>query len=113
MGLGAMSGPQSGDEPRFLLTVLAAVWLMAFVYSFAGLVFIAPEGTGFLRGFNRVQSFLGWQGIAGVVAIGVFGVSRAWAQGTPVRRLGVVPLGLALLLVLGILAVIAWASFSG
>ena len=103
---------EAEDKLRFLLTVLAAIWLMAFVYSFASVLLIEPEGTGFTRGLNRVKSFLGWQGIAGLVGIGVFGVSRAWGKGAPVRRLGVVPLGLALLLVLGILGVIAWAAMT-
>ena len=99
-------------EPRLLLTVLAAVWLMAFVYSFASFLIVEPEGSGFTRGLNRVKVFLGWQGIAGVAGIAIFGVSRAWPRESPIRQAGMVPVGLALLLVLGILGVIGWAAMS-
>ncbi len=100
---------EGGGAPRFLLTVLFALWAMAFLYSFVSFTFAVPDGSGFTRGMNRITGFLGWQGIAGLLGICIFGVSRGWPVGSSVRRLGVLPLGLAGLLVAGILGVIGWA----
>jgi hypothetical protein len=102
-----VTGPS--DSRRFLLTLLFAVWAMAFAYSFHVFAIAAPSGDGFARGLNRVMQFLGWQGVAGVVAVAVFGVSRAWPKGSAVRRMGAVPLFLAGLLVAAILGTILWA----
>lgn len=104
-----MSDPTDGT--RLLLTALLALWAMSFGYSFAVFALIESTGDGFTKGVNRVTQFLGWQGVAGIFAIAIFGVSRKWSRGAAVRRLGVVPLALAALLVAGILGVIAWARF--
>lgn len=101
------------DRRRLLLTVLIAVWLLAYGYSFVAFALTQPDGDGFTRGANRVLQFLGWQGVAGIVAVAVFGVSRAWPKGTAVRRLASAPLGLALLLVAAIAGVILWARLAG
>ena len=102
----------SDDEarpPHFLLTALFALWAMAFLYSFVAFLAADPEGSGFTRGANRIASFLGWQGVAGLLALCVFGVARNWPPGTSVRRLALVPLGLAGVLGAALLLVVAWA----
>ena len=97
------------QEPRFLLTIFAALWVMAYVYSFVAFATTAAGDIGFTRGMNRITAFLGWQGVAGILAICLFGVSRYWPKGSSVRRNARVPLVLAGLLILGILGVIFWA----
>ncbi len=101
------------DRRRLLLTALIAAWLMAYGYSFVAFAVTEPDGDGFTRGANRILQFLGWQGVAGLFALAVFGVSRAWPRGSAVRRLATAPLGLALLLVAVIGGVILWARVAG
>ena len=103
---------EDNNAPRLLLTVLFALWAMAFLYAFLAFALAEPEGSGFTRGMNRIKSFLGWQGIAGLLAFCVFGVSRNWPQGSSVRRIGWLPLGLAACLVAGILGMIGWAMLT-
>ncbi|MEM9425640.1 MAG: hypothetical protein AAGA06_02970 [Pseudomonadota bacterium] len=100
------------DKRRLLLTALIAIWVLAYGYSFVAFATTEPDGDGFTRGANRVAQFLGWQGMAGILAIAVFGVSRAWPKRSGVRRLATAPLVLALLLVAAIAGVIAWARFA-
>ena len=57
------------DGRRFLATCLAALWLMAFCYAFVAFWTTAPEGEGFVRGMNKPLVYLGWQGIAGMLAL--------------------------------------------
>ena len=99
------------DTRRLWVTVLYASWAIAFGYSFFAFWTTVPEGDGFVRGANRVGAYLGWQGIAGMVALALWGVGRGWPKGAPARRLTAVPLGLALLQAAGILAIIVWARY--
>jgi hypothetical protein len=89
--------------------VLWAAWILAFGYAFVHFAVTEPSGDGFVRGANRVLGFLGWQGIAGMIAIAIWGVGRAWPTGHPARRLSLVPIAIALMLVSGLLGLIAWA----
>jgi hypothetical protein len=99
------------DTKRLILTVLLAAWVMAFAYAFVHFATVLPTGDGFHRGANRITGYLGWQGIAGLVALAVFAVGRGWPKGSGVRRLTWVPLALALAHVAAIVAVIIWAGF--
>lgn len=106
-----MSAPS--DVRRFMLTALFAIWALAYAYSFAAYGLTEPSGDGFTRGMNRVSLFLGWQGIAGVLAVAIFGVSRNWPDATSVRRLGSVPLALAGLKIAVLTGFFVWAMFQG
>lgn len=106
-----MSGSGPGDGRRMLLTALGAAWVLAYAYGFVAFATATAEGEGVVRGLDRVGLFLGWQGVAGVIAMAIFGISRAWPRGAAVRWLGAVPLGLAALLVAAILALADWAGF--
>lgn len=99
-------------EPRLLLTVLVAFWVMAFAYSFVAAGSAASTAEGLAAAAVVLGTFLGWQGVAGLFALAAFGVSRAWPKGSTARRLGSVPLGLAGLILLGFLALIAYAALS-
>ena len=106
-----MNGPHK-PNPLLLLTVLATCWLIAFVYSFVEAGIAARTATDLSATAGVFGTFLGWQGVAGLFALACFGVSRAWAKGSGVRRLGALPLGLAVLLLLGFLASVVFVSFS-
>ena len=99
------------DGRRFLATCLAALWLMAFCYAFVAFWTTAPEGEGFVRGLNKPLVYLGWQGIAGMLALALWGVGRGWPKGAPARRLTAVPLGLALVHAVGIVVIMVWAGY--
>lgn len=105
-----MTGP--GDGARLLLTVLLAAWVMAYAYS----VFeISATGdiTKLLDLDLQHQPslyFLGWQGIAGIIAVGIYGVSRLWPRGAAARQIGNVPLLLAIVLVAALSAVLVFGQ---
>lgn len=104
-----MSNPNK-PEPRLLFTVLAALWLTTFAYSFVDAAIAFQSAIGLSSAASVLGTFLGWQGVAGLFALACFGVSRAWPKGGGVRRLGAVPLGLAGLLLLGFLTAIIYVS---
>lgn len=106
-----MSGPSDGQ--RLLLTVLFATWLIAFGYAFFSFAATQPRGDGFVRGMNRVTSYLGWQGIAGMISVAIFSVGRGWTKGTTIRRMSLVPITVAFLHVAAIGGVILWARAAG
>ena len=93
-------------EPRLLLTLLAALWLMAFVYAFVAARATAATAMGLSAAAEVLGTFLGWQGVAGLFALACFGVSRTWPRGAAARRLGAVPLLIAGLVVLAFALVI-------
>lgn len=99
------------DGRRFLATCLAALWLLAFLYAFVAFWTTPPEGEGFVRGMNKPIVYLGWQGVAGMLALALWGVGRGWAKGSSARRLTSVPLALALLHVVGIVVIFFWAGY--
>ncbi len=104
-----MSDPEQ-TKPRFVLTLLAACWLMAFVYSFVEAALAAQSATGLSATATVFGAFLGWQGVAGLFALACFGVSRAWPKGSGVRRLGAVPLGVLAVLLLGFLTLVVFVA---
>lgn len=101
-----MKGP--GDEVRFLFTLLLTLWLLSYSYSMFALPNLEDARNALAEGsdYSAVSHFLGWQGIAGLLAIAVFGVSRLWKQGAAARQLGNLPILLALLLIAVIAALI-------
>ena len=83
----AVTSGGPGDQQRLVLTILYAFWVIVFAYSFVAYSFAPQEGPGFPDGLYKPMAFLGWQGLAGVFAIAVFGVSRAWPRGSSVRNI--------------------------
>ena len=98
------------DNWRLLLTVLYAAWVIVFAYAFVAYANAPYEGAGFPDGLNKPAVFLGWQGIAGVLAFAVFGVSRVWPRGASARTLGNLPLIIAALLAASVVGFIFWAE---
>ena len=99
----ALSSPSDGV--RLLMTVLIAAWVAAFAFGFFAHEAIPSDPTA-----ESPNVFLGWQAVAGVIAIAVFGVSRKWPKGAAVRELGAFPLIVAVLVALGTLGVAFWAD---
>lgn len=95
---------EPGDGVRLLLTVLCAGWLASFVFSFVA------HGVAFDADDAARTAFLGWQAIAGLLAVAIFGVSRNWPQQASVRRIALVPLALSLLIVAGLTATYLWIN---
>lgn len=106
-----MTGP--GDAVRFLLTLLLAGWALSYAYSLFELPELMALSNSFDLRLKPVLHFLGWQGIAGLFAVGVYGVSRLWPRGAAARQLGTLPLALAMLLVLVIAVLQLQATATG
>ena len=101
------------DKTRLWLMIWSTAWLLTWAGSFLAFWLVEPAGDGFVRGLNRVTTFLGWQGIAAMFSIPVYRVSRGWPKGSAPRRIGLVPIIAAGVLLLAILTLIAWARFTG
>lgn len=101
------------DTRRLWLMILGSAWALAWAGSFVVAWLTEPEGEGFARGLNRVTAFLGWQGIAALLAVAIWGVGRSWPPGSSVRRLSRAPFSLAALLAAALAAVIAAARYRG
>jgi len=83
------------DERRLWFMVIGAAWVVAFTLS---LVVSLPTDVD-RKGFSPdMPAFLGWQGIAALLAFALWAVGRVWPQGSNVRRLSAAPLWLAVLL---------------
>lgn len=70
---------------RIVWGILIA-WVAAFGWSVRYMIFVTPEGTGLLRGMNRVDGFTRWQIVAGALALVAFGLSRALPEGSAARQ---------------------------
>ena len=95
-----------------LAWILLAIWLAAYSWSFAAFFIIEPSGDGFTRGLNRLSHFFGWQIGAGLIAIIIWQLARAFQRGSAGRWLGRLPIALGALLLIATASLIAWARFS-
>ena len=89
------------------LLLLGVLWAAAYLWSISILLWTEPTGDGFTRGLNRLTGFLGWQFVAGVVAIVVFVIGRRLPKGGR-RWLSRIPLILASLPFVLAVAALAW-----
>ena len=96
------------DARTFMLMVLLAFWAAAWGYSLVPL-FSAGTGDDQTGGLVRLRGFLGWQGIAGMFALALWGVGRGFPKRSGVRRISLVPLGMALALLLALIGTVIWA----
>ncbi len=93
--------PDQKQEARtLLLMAVLALWLTVYGYSIVVLMTTASVADGSGRGLSRITVFLGWQGVAGILAFGCWGIGWSFPKGSGVRRVSGVPLGLALTLIL-------------
>lgn len=101
---------QPSDNLRLLFTFLFSAWVLVFLYAFVAYARAPYEGAGFPEGLNKPAVYLGWQGIAGMLALAIYGVGRSWSKGKGVRALAAVPIMLATLQVIAILGILWWAD---
>ncbi len=101
-----MTAP-ADDTRRLALMALLALWVAAWGLSVMQLL-AEPTGDGFTRGMNRMSGFLGWQGVAGMIALSLWGVGRGFAKPSGIRRVSAVPLGLTLVLLLALAGAAIW-----
>ena len=98
------------DERRtLLLMALMALWLATYGFSVLLLVTTKPAASAALPDMNRIVGFLGWQGIAGMIAFACWGVGWSFPKGAGIRRISAVPLVMALAL---IVVMVGMAVFS-
>lgn len=101
------------DTRRYLLIAVLALWVLAFGWSVFSFATMAPTGDGFTRGLNRVESFLGWQVVAALVATLAFAISRPWPVGHATRRIASVPFWIAVGEVIVLVALILSVRMMG
>lgn len=95
-----------------LFKILLMVWAAAFAWSFISFSTAAPTGDGFTRGLNRVTGFLGWQGLATILAVAVWITGRG-ANLTGLQKwISRTPALMALALVLAVLSLVLWSVFT-
>lgn len=99
-------GDGPSDGRRLLLIVLGAGWLMSFLYAFFAFASVSSDASV----ATRSEAYLGWQGVAGVMAVAIFGVGLAWERGSPTRKLSIAPLMLAFLQGLSVTGFFFWSN---
>ncbi|HBS48712.1 MAG TPA: hypothetical protein DEA05_00795 [Rhodobacteraceae bacterium] len=95
-----------------LTRVLLALWGVTCLASLGYLFLVEPTGDGFTRGLNRITGFLGWQIVAGVLAVLTWWAGRGLPKRGALRWLSRLPGLWALLLVAAIAGLILWARLS-
>ena len=95
---------EDGHERRLWLVMgLLALWLAAYGYSIVIILGADPATDGATRSPGRWTGFLGWQGVAGITALAIWGVGQGFPKRTGIRRISAAPLGMALALVMLVL----------
>ncbi|HGG05800.1 MAG TPA: hypothetical protein ENK28_10105 [Aliiroseovarius sp.] len=95
-----------------LFQIALLIWLACFVASFVVAWLTPARDFGFTAGLNRITTFLGWQFVASVLALGLWTYGRTLEKGSTGRRLSVVPAGFGLVLVVGLVGVVLWVSLT-
>jgi hypothetical protein len=99
-------------ERRKLTWALLTLWAGIYAWSFIVFQITEPTGDSFTRGLNRVTAFLGWQVVAGIVAIAIWRTATAFPKRSLARWLGRLPATLAALLFAAIVGLILYARLS-
>ncbi len=98
------------DTRTLLLMGLLALWAVVFAYSVYFLFITPATDDGFSRGLSRINGFLGWQGVAGMLGFACWGIGWSFPKGSGIRRVSALPLGMALALVI---VVVGMVMFGG
>jgi len=106
-------GTEGAMSRKQVIWALFALWAVLYAVSFWQAATVPRTGDGFLRGINRLMTFLGWQGAAAGAALVLWATTLGDRRiGPGLRWLSRIPVLLALALVLGLTAVVLWARFS-
>jgi hypothetical protein len=95
-----------------IVYLIAALWAAVMIMSFVLLETTEPTGEGLARGLNRIGTFLALQGAALLVATGgALAARSAQRRGaTAIGRIGYGPLAVSLVLVVALIAMIAYRA---
>ena len=74
---------------RTLTMVFLALWLIAFAGAFLAFWLTPARDFGLTAGLNRISTFLGWQAVAGFLAVLAWTTGTRLEKGTGLRRLSV------------------------
>lgn len=96
---------------RLIFFFAVILWLGIYTWSFSPFILTEPTGDGFTRGMNRVTTFLGWQLLAGLVALGIWRGGRIFERSSAGRWIARLPILLFSLLVLAIAAFFIYGIF--
>jgi len=92
--------------------LLFVVWGGLFIASFVMFTITPAKDFGLTAGYNRFEVFFRWQIAAGVVGIIVWLMGKNFNAGTFWRWMCRIPIIAAALLLIGLMALIAFLSFS-
>ncbi|MBT8408003.1 MAG: hypothetical protein KJN93_00070 [Alphaproteobacteria bacterium] len=92
------------DKTRHWLTAICAAWVLAFMASFLAQGRSARNDFGPLS--ERLELWMGWQGIAGILAFAIWGLGRQWPKGSSMRKITAAPLVLAGLMAFTIVVIL-------
>ncbi len=95
-----------------MLWVLFALWAAIYGWSLWVYFFTPVTGDGFTRGLNRVTGAMAWQAMAAVFGAVIWLMGRGLDSGSPARWVTRIPAFLALMPVVAIVAVIAYAQIA-
>ena len=95
-------------RPAYLVFGLFLLWAIACAASAHSLFVLAPTGSGFTRGMNRLQGFALWQMIASALAVLVWFAGRR-VSSWPMRWVSRMPALLALGLTVFVIVAMAQA----
>lgn len=101
------------DGRRLVLMACLALWALMWGWSAVVLAMAEPTGDGFVRGMNRIETFLGWQMAAALPAFVAWVLGRDWPKGSGVRRWSRVPIQLAVGLAAVLGGLTLWAALAG
>lgn len=96
---------------RTLTYALLVLWAGVYAWSFIAFQITKPTDFGFTAGLNRITTFLGWQFGAGLISIFALALSFEFAPRSLARWLVRLPFILAMLLLLVIIGIIAYARW--
>lgn len=86
------------------------IWLLVFCTAFAYWFLIEPSGTGWDKGLDRIEKFIGWQFGATILALVIWWSGRGFDKATSDRRLSRLPIFAFFLLILFIAGTIGYYS---
>ena len=96
-------------RPPRLLWLMILMWLAIYAWSICVFFSTPPVGDGFTRGLNGLAGFMTWQATAGGIALAIWVAGRRLASGSLMRWISRGPALLALLLIVAIVLLIAYA----
>jgi hypothetical protein len=103
----------SDMNARTALRIGLVLWSAAFILSFVDFRLTEASGDGFLSGMNKLGKFAIWQGVAAVIAAGVWVIGLRFEKRTSQRGVSRIPGIIAIALVAAVGLFILSANLLG